>query len=236
MPELRSPLVLAGPTTVGKSDVARELADRTQGVILNADKYYLYANRLFQIGLGLVPGELNDGRQRELYGVLSPETPLPSTEDFLSMTDAAVKRAHHMGQLAIIEGCSYRHNMALIHRYGAERSVSLTWADRDGVSARVDSRMRKLIALGLYEETQRALDAGYEHTYPMTSMMYRPAIQVVRGVITKDEATTRIAENGMGNAMEHDELYASHTGLARFVHSRGHESRTANLILNHIAK
>ena len=36
------PIVILGPTTVGKTDVAFELARRVGAEIINADKFYLY--------------------------------------------------------------------------------------------------------------------------------------------------------------------------------------------------
>jgi|GEM_PF-1915782 len=231
--EQPAPFILAGPTTVGKSEVAKHLADQTGGTIVNADKYYLYASENFTLGLGLNKHELNDGRSRALFGALDPYAPLPSQPEFLGMIDNAVNDLHARGEKAIIEGCSYRFNTALIERYGVENAVCLTWADRDMIQDRMGRRVDELVKQGLYEETERAMLNGYEGTFPMTSMMYRPGIEVIKGNITAEEARMRMVENGFDNAFEHDEWYARIAGLARIVHDTHFPERTAACISAH---
>lgn len=220
MPEISSPIVLVGPTTVGKSEVAAALADGRPSVIINADKYGLYAASEFEIGFGLSPGELDDGRNRDLYGVLAPFDELPSPKEYAAMAKEAIERAHAAGRTAILEGCSYRYNMALIGALGVDRAVNLTWADPSGLEDKVESRARYALEHGLLEETQQALDAGLHGSIPMTSMLYRPATQVLAGTIDIEEAARLIRENGLDNARQHDKWYSQVTGLYRIAHDR----------------
>lgn len=233
MSEAISPVVIVGPTTVGKSEVANELADRFSAVLINADKYGLYQRPEFAIGFGLAPGEIDDARERELYGVLDPTDPLPSPSAYAEMAADAVDRVHSLGKLAVIEGCSYRYNMALIGRFGVERAVNLTWAAKDGLEAKVAERAQSAFKWGLLDETQHALDAGLDGTVPMTSMLYRPALEVLNGTIDIDEAIRRASENGLDNALEHDQWYSEVPDLWRIAHDRKQVGLTVDAIAEH---
>lgn len=54
----------------------------------------------------------------------------------------------------------------------------------------------------------------------MTSMLYRPAMAILDGQIDIDEAVRRMRENGLDNALEHDQWYGQTAGLRRVAHDR----------------
>ena len=232
MPEVASPIILVGPTTVGKSEVAIEIANRIPSVLINADKYGLYARPEFAIGFGIDPEEFDNNHQRELYGTFSPFDPLPTTEAYVELAKGAVERTHALGNLAVIEGCSFRYNMALLDHFGIQHGVNLTWISREGLEDKVAERARKAFDNGLLTETERALAAGYGGTVPMTSMLYRPALRVLSGEITVDEAIDRIKENAFDNIFEHDAAYADTSGLHRIAHDRRHVGHTIDAIIS----
>lgn len=232
MSEIKSPIIIVGPTTVGKTDVAHALAAEIDPVIVNADKYGLYADgNYFEVGLGLKPGELYDERDRRLVGCLSPSEPLPSPEAYAHMAGEAVNGIHSLGKVAVVEGCSYRYNQALINYFGVSHAVNLTWAEKAALPDVADQRFVDALAWGLLDETQRALDAGYEGTVPMSSMLYRPAIRLLRHEIDAEEARRLCLENLLDNALEHDGWYAATPGLRRLIHHRQQPIQTAQKIL-----
>lgn len=232
MSEFASPIILAGPTAVGKTDIANELADRTDGHLITADKFYLYAGEFFMTGLGLEPGELEDGRSRHLYGCLEPTDPILPTEDYLAQAVDAIDAVHADGHVAIVEGCSYKYTTALIGYYGLGHAVDITWTDRSTLPQTVTRRIDSLVGMGLYEETEHALKAGYANTYPMSSILYRPAIQVVRGAITHEEAVASMTVPWLQDAHKNDDLYAATVGLRRLVHDRSQVGPTVRAIEN----
>jgi tRNA A37 N6-isopentenylltransferase MiaA len=162
------------------------------------------------IGLGMKPDELQDGVSRHLYGILEPTDPVPSTEEYLQQAVQTVDRVHASGNMVIIEGCSYSYTEALIGHYGIQHVVRLTWKPEDRVRLvqYITARFDELVESGLYDETRRALDKGYEDTYPMSSLLYRPAIQVVRGAISHEGATRLTITEWLAAAIRTDSLYA----------------------------
>lgn len=232
MAEVLSPIILVAPTTVGKTEVALAIADKVDATLINSDKYGLYADgNYFEVGLGLAPNDLQDGRSRQLYGCLDPHAPLPSPEEYVQLADEAVATAHAAGKVAVIEGCSYRNNQALIGHFGVKHAVNLALTQRDGVEELVVQRAIDAIRWGLYGETERALAAGYGDTYPMTGMFYRPARRVLNGEISETEALDLIRANAKDNVLEHDTRYSETPGLLRIGHQRKQPIPTAEIIL-----
>src|SRR5688572_18473187 len=144
MPEILSPIIIVAPTTVGKSDIAASLNDQLPNVHrVNADKYGLYADGdYFEVGFGLKPGELDTIDRPHLYGSLIPSDSLPSPKAYGEMAWAEVQAIHALGGIAVVEGCSYRYNQALLRRFGTEHGINLTWANREGLPAVTSMRAR----------------------------------------------------------------------------------------------
>ena len=123
---LRSPIILVGPTTAGKSDVAEAIADITDGTIITADRGYMYAKRdLLWLGLGLKPNELDDGRDRRLYGSLAPLAPPLEPAEYVERVQTEVDEIHSNDGVAVIEGCTRRYNMALMEHYGVNHALGI---------------------------------------------------------------------------------------------------------------
>ena len=79
-------------------------------------------------------------------------------------------------------------------RYGARRVV-LTYADRAELYARIDRRVDEMAAQGLFEETQRLLDAGLSaDCTAMQAIGYKEAALALRGGISRDEALALIKQ------------------------------------------
>lgn len=215
-----SPLILVGPSTAGKSDVAKTIVDMTGGHYVNADRYYAFARPAFTLGLGLVPGELEDGRPRHLFGILDPfDAPL-SPAEYLARAEREVDAIHAAGGLAVIEGCTRRYNTALIGRYGVDHAVGIRWGSEAELAAKLENRVQKAVDLGLYAETEAALDAGYAGTFPMTVIPYRHTAQALHGLKTRADAERDIADEITGVSIAHQAAYEAMDGLTWFVPDR----------------
>jgi tRNA dimethylallyltransferase len=60
--------------------------------------------------------------------------------------------------------------------------------DRDALYARINHRARGMFESGLVEETQRVLERYGDSAWPLTSLGYKQAVQLLRGELTRDAA------------------------------------------------
>jgi tRNA dimethylallyltransferase len=102
MASSRPPLVvIAGPTASGKSAIALALAQRTGGVIVNADSAQLYRDLPI---LSAAPTEEERALdEHRLYGVVDGARPC-SAADWAKMARAEIADVHSSGRSAILVG------------------------------------------------------------------------------------------------------------------------------------
>ncbi len=93
--------VIAGPTASGKSALALALAERTGGVIINADSAQLYAG--MPILTAAPTAEDMERAPHRLYGVRDPADPA-SAADWAMLAKEEVRQAHAVGKLPILVG------------------------------------------------------------------------------------------------------------------------------------
>ena len=93
--------MIAGPTASGKSAVALKVAQRTGGVIVNADSAQIY--RDLPILSAAPTREERRLADHRLYGVLDGATPC-SAADWASMAKREVEAIHASGRLPILVG------------------------------------------------------------------------------------------------------------------------------------
>ena len=60
--------------------------------------------------------------------------------------------------------------------------------DRSALYDRINARARKLFECGLVEETERLLNKYGDHPWPMRSLGYKQAAELLRGHLTREEA------------------------------------------------
>lgn len=94
-------VVIAGPTASGKSALALGLAERSNGVVINADASQVYADLRL---LSARPSPAEEARApHRLYGVVDGATAC-SAADWAAMARAAIAEAHTDGRLPIVVG------------------------------------------------------------------------------------------------------------------------------------
>ena len=93
--------LIAGPTASGKSAVALALAERTGGVIINADSAQVYRD-LPILSAAPVPAELARAEHR-LYGFLDGSQPC-SAADWAARARAEIADVQQVGRLPILVG------------------------------------------------------------------------------------------------------------------------------------
>ena len=101
MPTCPPVVVIAGPTASGKSSLALELAERSGGVIVNADSAQLYRDLKI---LSAAPGDEELSRaDHRLYGVLDGAAPC-SAADWAGIAKAEIEEVHGYDKMAILVG------------------------------------------------------------------------------------------------------------------------------------
>ncbi|MCW3797387.1 tRNA (adenosine(37)-N6)-dimethylallyltransferase MiaA [Sphingomonas sp. BN140010] len=102
MSKVRPPVgLIAGPTASGKSALALSWAERTNGVIINADSAQLYA-RLRVLSAGPAPADEARAEHR-LFAFRDPAEPCSAAE-WAALAKAEVVQAHRRGRLPILVG------------------------------------------------------------------------------------------------------------------------------------
>ena len=167
-------IIIAGPTAVGKTRAAVQLAKDIGGEIISADSMQVY--RYLDIGSAKVTEEEKEGIPHYLIDVLDPKEPF-NVKVFQKLAKEAVEKVFENGHVPIIcggtgfyiqsvlydidftengEDRSYRHELeALAERSGADviRKM-LEEVDPEGASAIEGPNVKRLIrALEYYHET-----------------------------------------------------------------------------------
>ena len=105
-------IVIGGPTASGKSTLAMRLAERSGGMVINADSMQLY--RELRI-LTARPSPADEARlPHRLYGVLPADRP-GSVGSWLAMAQGAIAEAQAQGRPAIVVGGTGLYLHALLH-------------------------------------------------------------------------------------------------------------------------
>lgn len=110
-----SPLVvIAGPTAVGKSEVAVELALRLNGEIISADSVQLY--KFFNIGTAKLTPEEQKGVPHHLLDLLEPDESF-SVADFQKLARQKIKEIQEKGEIPFLVGGTGLYIQAVIDPY-----------------------------------------------------------------------------------------------------------------------
>ena len=147
-------VVLGGPTGVGKSSAAVEIASRFDGEVINADSRQIY--RGFDIGTGKVTPEEARGIPHHLYDVADGRERF-SAFRVLTLAAEKVREIHSRGKLPLVVGGTGLYIRALLHGLFKE-----TGSD-PGLRAHLVERAEEVGWGALYAEL-RGIDPSYAAT------------------------------------------------------------------------
>ncbi|MDD5254303.1 MAG: isopentenyl transferase family protein [Candidatus Nanoarchaeia archaeon] len=204
-------LLIMGPTTTGKTKVARAYAIKHSGEIINGDKFYLYKD--FTYSTGASDNFRGTKSQHHLYQILDPQDPILSTEEYISFALYAVDEILERGNLPIAEGCSYKFMSALQEKLKSPSSkmtpvaVGLRWSEGYDLEGAIRKRWKDVFPF-VIKETEAAIRRGLEDSYVMKKgIILIPTAKYLKGELSKEELTEEIVKN----VLEH-----AHRGLKKF--------------------
>jgi tRNA dimethylallyltransferase len=159
--------LIAGPTASGKSALALALAERTGGVVINADSAQVYRD------LRLVTARPTPGQEERvphrLYGYRDGARPC-SAADWAKDARAEIERAHEAGRLPILAGGSGLYIRTLLDGI----------APVPEIDAEVRAAVRALPAADAHQALVRADPDAAARLCPADSARVARALEVVR--------------------------------------------------------
>lgn len=163
-------VVIVGPTAVGKSEIAVELAIRLNGEIISADSVQLY--KYFNIGTAKLSPEEQKGVPHHLLDLLDPNQQF-SVADFQKLARQKIKDVHEKGKLPLLVGGTGLYIQAVIDPY--------QFPEMEG-QGEIRKRLRRLWKEGkgseLYQKLQEIDSAAAERIHPNDFRRISRALEV----------------------------------------------------------
>lgn len=234
----KNALILVGPTTCGKTDIAIEVARKTKGELINA--WYTPLYKGFPIITVHIDLEKDLDIPTHLYGVLDPiERPFPPRE-YLKRVENITKEILERGGLPIIEGGNRRYFKKLYYNNNKKKYstiIGITWDDFSQYELRVQQRVDDFFKRGLIKEVKHALKKGYRESFILleNGVTY-PVVKYVDGEITLKEAKKEIIDWFLRCANFSMEKFKEYRGIKWFNYNPKNKKKTVNTILSMINK
>ena len=189
----RNAVIITGPTTVGKTEVAVQVARKMDGEIINSDRLYTYS--FLRIGSGLSDIDMSRDVPRHLFGILKPDEIL-GVKKYVQKVEHLVPEVLERNRLPIVEGCSSIYNPPLIGiDENSERSfrynpvIALRWPREADLEARIRRRVESMFEAGLLEEASDLYNRGLKDNYAIDiSAVYNPLMKYFDKTLTLEES------------------------------------------------
>src|SRR3990170_213603 len=139
-------IVIAGPTAIGKSDVAFELAKRLNTEIISADSMQVY--RYFNIGTAKPSPERQKEIQHHLIDIVNPDEGF-SAGDFNERAFKIAEELNRKGEIPVVAGGTGLYIKALINDLGC--GVRKDEEARE----RIKSEFKEIGEEAMYEKLKR---------------------------------------------------------------------------------
>ncbi len=165
-------IVLTGPTAVGKSALALELAARFNGAIISADSRTVYR------GLDIATAKPSAAERRQiphfLIDVAAPDQEF-NLPDFLEMAQAAIAHSRAGGKVPFLVGGTVQYINALVEGWQVPR-IAPNRELREKLEQEAAERGPEV----LYTELQSLDPAAAEHINPLNARRIIRALEVFR--------------------------------------------------------
>ena len=234
----KRPIVILGPTTVGKTEVAFGLARRLNATVINADKFYLYD------ALPEVTGQSDADQYPDitshLYGRLQPDDALWSSNRYRAELRGCLAEAAERNQQIIVEGCSNALVRVAIETLSSTATceaeqpllIGLQWRHRAQLPADCAGRAGRMFAAGMPRSFDQACRERMQETYLLRKCFARePLLALQRRSIARSTCQQRVAELLERHAHRHHERMRRIPKVAWLDHDRRQVAATVNRIL-----
>lgn len=185
-------IAIIGPTGVGKSAVAINVARANRGEFVNADKTFIY--RGFPISTGLVDVLAAEDVPRHLYQMLDPMEEIFAPGRYADMVRDACGDVRGRRKTAVIEGGSTTYVPAILEANAVDRFIDEIVGIRMPTAAEyrkmLVARLQAAYEQGIVEEIRSGLQHYRHSLIMMTGTAAAPITSFVEGRLSWVEATS----------------------------------------------
>lgn len=165
-------IIIGGPTAVGKTKTAIELAKRLKGEVISADSMQIYKG--MDIGSAKPDVAEREGIVHHLLDVADPKEPF-SVSDFKGLAEAAIDDIHSRGKVAIVAGGTGLYVNALLYE------MDFSGTDKDSAERQALTEMaERLGPMKLHLELKRLNPEAAERIHPNNVKRVIRAIEIAR--------------------------------------------------------
>lgn len=165
-------IIIGGPTAVGKTKTAIELAKRLNGEVISADSMQIYKG--MDIGSAKPDMAEREGIVHHLLDVADPKEPF-SVSDFKGLAEAAIDDIHSRGKVAIVAGGTGLYVNALLYE------MDFSGTDKDSAERQALTEMaERLGPMKLHLELKRLNPEAAERIHPNNVKRVIRAIEIAR--------------------------------------------------------
>jgi tRNA A37 N6-isopentenylltransferase MiaA len=192
-------ILLIGPTTVGKTDIAIQLAKKLNGEIINADKFYLYDGVKRITGVPAKHPKL----KAHLYAILNPNQECLTNQEYTKKVKEIEAEIKKRNKIPVIEGCYHQFAKSLIKNADSEYIIiGIKLFSETKLKRRIRNRINKVLFedCGI-SEVKNGLKKGWRNTYIMSKGSWsKPIVDYLDQKITIEEAKDLAEENTLRTA------------------------------------
>lgn len=194
-------LIIVGPSTSGKTEIAFRIAEELGGEIINADKYYLV--RGFPTMTGLPDFSSHPTIKHHLYAELNPTEDSIESQDYADRVGVIESEIKRRGNLPIIEGSYHRFVRSLLESKRPYVCAGIKWLGN--LERCVRQRVEDVVfneRKGI-REVKSGLRNGWRDTYVMRSgSAIFPIVEYLDGKISLDLAREKIVYEVLATAFK----------------------------------
>ncbi|MBI3582487.1 MAG: tRNA (adenosine(37)-N6)-dimethylallyltransferase MiaA [Nitrospinae bacterium] len=162
-------IIIAGPTAIGKSDVAFELAKRLNTEIISADSMQVY--RYFDIGTAKPSLERRKEIQHHLIDIINPDEDF-SAGEFNERAYEIAEGLNHQGKIPIVSGGTGLYIKSLIENLGC--GVRKNEEARE----RIKSEFKEMGEEAMYEKLKGVDPSAADKIHPKDRYRIERALEV----------------------------------------------------------
>ncbi len=165
-------LVVLGPTAVGKTALAIELAETYNGEIINADSRQIY--RYMDIGTAKPTSEQQSRVPHHMVSIVDPDETL-TVAQYQEMANQQICEIHQRGKIPILAGGTGQYITAILEGWSIPKV-----APNAEIRAEYENFAQTYGVRALYEELQKVDAEAAQQIHPNNTRRVIRALEVIR--------------------------------------------------------